>query len=165
MTSPSRNNGWKKCFGASQSSNFLNIRKIIAITPIIYCCQLDINLENDKFIGASYWWVLPCKNSPQQPAAGAGAVHSGSCLSSINPDNSGVLGHSDDIGSSSNQNKDCPESSAGCCLRQGNYSFIWWQSPVIRHLSTCDRKLKLNQFTLVGWINFFYSLFLSNLSP
>ena len=27
----SRNNGWKKCYGASQSSNFLNIRKIVAI--------------------------------------------------------------------------------------------------------------------------------------
>ena len=30
-------NGWKKCFGASQSSNFLNIRKIIAImVPICF---------------------------------------------------------------------------------------------------------------------------------
>ena len=26
-----RNNGWKKCYGASRNSNFLNIRKIVAI--------------------------------------------------------------------------------------------------------------------------------------
>ena len=41
--------GGKNVLELPRAVSFLNIRKIIAITKIIHCCQFSINFENDKY--------------------------------------------------------------------------------------------------------------------